>query len=244
MRPLRLIVAIVACATSATAALAQDYRDQLRNMNYHELIRIDPTSLNDRQRRTYQDVRQDRERRVQRTYERTQVASNPYTATSTIASPEGLVLAANACSSSSDCTIILRREVRNGCREPGFSMTPQYRFCSFETAHALGGISLPVTRVDFDVDTRTSQRTVGMPPACLNCRDNRRRVTDVHYTYRETYGIGIPLALIRSTAERGDLSMQLSGRGGTSVIGVEQEAMIGFLRRVDEAMPTLQAGAR
>lgn len=244
MRPFRSILALVVCALGATSALADDYRDQLRSMDYHELIKIDSSSLNDRQRHTYQEVRRDRERRVQRTYEQTRVVSNPYTATSTIASPEGLLLTANMCTTASECTIILRRDVRNDCRKPGFRMPPEFQFCGFETAHALGGISLPVTRVSFDVVTRTSQRLVGLPRACLDCPNNQRKVTDVEYIYKETYGIGIPLMLIRSTAEKGNLSMQLSGRGGTSVVGINQEAMIGFLRRIDEAMPTLRAGVR
>ena len=238
MRTVRILIAAVFLAMCATSVTAQDYRRQLQAMNYHELSSIDPQSLDDRQRRTFNDVKSDRDKEIARAYERTQTVRNEFTATSTVVSPDDLILTEDNCPSLEGCIIILRRKIQNKCGQRGYGLSAEYEFCNYSSAYARGGTQLSLTRQDFDIDSRTSTRLVGMPAACSTCRSTQRRVTDVHRTYKETYLIGVPLELLRATAASGDLAIQLSSVRENNVTTVEQEGIIGFLRAVDEAFTT------
>jgi len=237
--PMRLVsafVGLVVFAVSATGAFAQDYRRQLQSMNYHDLMAMDVNTLDSRQARTLNDVRADRERAVTRAFERTQTVRDEFTARSTVVSPDGFVLTEQNCASREDCTIILRREIRNQCGQRGYGLNAEYEFCNFRSAFARGGVELVVSRQDFDIDSRTSTRLVGMPASCSTCRSTQRRVTDVHNTYKETYLVEIPLEYLRTVSASGDLAIQFSSVRENYVLNIDQEAIIGFLRAADAAL--------
>lgn len=238
MRLVSAFVGLVVFAVSATGAFGQDYRRQLQSMNYHDLIAIDVNTLDARQARTLNDVRSDRERAVTRAFERTQTVIDEFTTRTTVVSPDGFFLTEQNCASSENCTIILRREILNQCGRRGYGLNAEYDFCNFNSAFARGGVELAVSRQDFDIDSRTSTRMVGMPASCSTCRSTQRQVTDIRRTYKETYLVAIPLDYLRSVAESGDLAIQLSGIRENHVLNIDQERIIGFLRAADAALTT------
>ena len=219
---------------SATPAIADDYRGQLKKMNFVDLLNVQPSSLDRKQLKTYLDVKKDRENRVARSYEGTQLNSDPYTASTSLSSSVGLNASTKSCSSEADCVIFLAHRSYNNCRKSGFGLVAEYQFCRFDKAYALGGVALPVERLSSDVTTSRTSRLVGMPKSCTTCVSTQRTIYDYKNNFSENYVIGIPLAVLRSFVNRGDLSIRLDGSGGQAVVGVEQEYLIGYLRRFDE----------
>lgn len=230
----------IACAVAAIAAPARadEFKGQLKQMSYWDLVRLDASTLDAKQRKTFEKMKAAREKDVARAYQNTQVVADPFKAETTIASTAGLLMSPDKCTEEASCAVVLRRQLSNTCPKAGFRMKPEYEFCSFQQAYALGGTKLLIQRLNFDVSSHNTTRTVGMPRACLNCPDNRRQVYDTHFTYKEDYAIGVPLSLLRATSAKGDFAAKLTGSGGNTVLTITQKDLIGFLRKVDEYKAT------
>lgn len=80
-------------------------------------------------------------------------------------------------------------------------------------------------RLDFDIKPSGLGGNIGMPD----------------FNYTETYTMGVPLNLLRAASASSGFAAKLTGRGGSSIMTVDQERLIGFLRKYDEVKGALKA---
>lgn len=212
-----------------SVALADDYKDRLKAVSYLELIKIDPTTLDRKQRKSYDDVRRKRDQQVQKSYEGTRLVRDDFKASTMLVSPYGFATTSTLCMQESNCFVIIDKDFDNACGSYN-----NWQFCDFSSAYARGGTKLDLTRINFDVKTTPRTERVNRPRSCANCPDMSYNKVTYSTRYSENYRIVVPLTVLRGSALNGSLAIQLSGSSGNRVVAVDQEVLIGFLRKFDE----------
>lgn len=224
------VATALALATVPHAAFADDYKDQLKTQNYLDLIKIDPATLDKKQRKSYEDVRRKRDEQAQRAYVDTRFTSDDFKASKSLISPAGFGTTSQICKQESECLVVIQRSFDNTCGRYN-----DYKFCDFSSAYARGGTQVSIKRTDFDVKTTPRTERVVRPKSCTDCRDMSYDKVTYSTRYSESYQILVPLKVVRDAAQTGSLAIKLSGQSDERLIGLDQESLIGFLKRFDEA---------
>ena len=220
------------------SAFADEFKDRVRRLSYYEMLNFDNTSLDAKQQKFFDKLKADRIKRIDGAFRASVFSQDPFSGVYKIlyrGYGYSILVLKDECKSAENCSVNIVTSVTNACRGPAGGVT----FCDYRTAFLKGGVEVGVSRLDFQTSLASS--TSQNYGAYLSSGGQKPVTTTTNYTinYVEQYAVLVPLSIIRSRVNSPDLNageqvIRLSG-SGSSYINLNEEVLIGFLKRFDES---------